>query len=134
MAAAAVAAGVAIVGFLIARGVFGAPVLVPKNGGLVNASEGWYAVASAAAALAATAVMHLLLLYAPSPLTFFRWIVGLATVAVTVAPFTTTAELDAKVAAACINLAIGVAVMSTVLNVVRGSTGPRMVGYGGGGS
>src|SRR5262245_40448824 len=66
-AAAVVAAGVAVVGLLIARGVCNTPVLIPdRDGALVNANSARYAIAAAVAALLATALMHLLLLYAPS--------------------------------------------------------------------
>ena len=123
VAAAVVAAGVAIVGLLIARGVCNTPVLIPdKDGALVNANSIRYALGAAAAALVATGLMHLLLLYAPSPRTFFVWIVGLATAAVTIAPFGWGASIESKIAVAAINLAIGIAVMTTILSVSRSTT------------
>jgi hypothetical protein len=65
-------------------------VLVPKSSAaLVNSNTWRYALLAAAGALIATGLMHLLLLSAPSPRTFFGWIVGLATLAAAVAPFTT---------------------------------------------
>jgi Family of unknown function (DUF6069) len=124
-AAALVAAGVALVGLLIARGVFHTHILIPKhNGALVNANSWRYALLAAGAALLATGLMHLLLLFAPSPRTFFGWIFGLATIAAAVAPFTTDADMEVKVATACLNLAIGIAIMSTVLSVSRSAMEP----------
>jgi hypothetical protein len=125
VAAAIVAAGVAVVGLLVARGVCNTPVLIPdRDGALVNANSFKYALAAAIAALGATGLMHLLLLYAPSPRTFFTWIVGLGTAAVTVAPFGWDASIESKLAVAAINLAIGIALMTTILSVSRTTTAP----------
>jgi hypothetical protein len=125
-AAALVAAGVAVVGLLIARGAFHTHVLVPKSSAaLVNSNTWRYALLAAAGALIATGLMHLLLLSAPSPRTFFGWIVGLATLAAAVAPFTTGADMEVKIATGCINLAIGIAILSTILSVARSSTSQR---------
>jgi Family of unknown function (DUF6069) len=66
-----------------------------------------YAIAAAAAALAATAIMHLLLVATPRPQLFFAWIIGLATVIAVVYPFSTTAPLSQKVATAVVNLVLG---------------------------
>jgi hypothetical protein len=126
VAAAIVAAFVAVVGLLIARGAFHTHVLVPKSSAaLINSNTWRYALLAAAGALVATGLMHLLLLFAPSPRTFFGWIVGLATVAAAVAPFATGADMAVKVATGCINLAIGIAILSTVLSVARSSTSRR---------
>jgi len=123
-AAAIVAAGVAIVGLLIARGVFDTAVLIPdSDGNLVNANTWWYALVAALAALVATGLLYLLLLYAPSPRTFFVWITGLATAAATVAPFATDASTESQLAVAAINLAIGIAIITTLSSVSRSTTG-----------
>jgi len=125
-AAAIVSAFVAVVGLLIARGAFHTHVLVPKSSAaLVNSNTWRYALLAAAGALIATGLMHLLLLYAPSPRTFFAWIVGLAAVAAAVAPFATGADIEVKIATGCINLAIGIAILSTILSVARSSTSQR---------
>ena len=122
-AAALVAAGVAVVGLLIARGAFHTHVLVPQSSAaLVNSNTLRYALLAAVGALIATGLMHVLLLGAPSPRTFFGWIVGLATVAAAVAPFATGADIEVKVATGCINLAIGIAILSTILSVAKSST------------
>lgn len=112
-----VAAGVAVVGLLIARGVLDIPVLVERKGHLVNASMAWYALVAFGAAILATGLLHLLLLAAPQPYRFFGWIVGLATAIAVILPFTTGAETASKVAVALINLAIGICVGSIVSSI-----------------
>jgi hypothetical protein len=123
LATAVVAALVAVVGVLIARGLFDVPVLAPtEEGTLGNASTARLAGLAAAAALAATGLMHLLLLTTPRPTQFFTWIVSLLTVVAVIAPFSTDAELDTKVATAAISLAIGLAIGSLVPGVARSAT------------
>ena len=63
-------------------------------------STAGYAIAAAAAALVATAIMHLLLIATPRPQMFFTWIIGLATVIAVVYPFSTTAPLSQQAATA----------------------------------
>jgi hypothetical protein len=117
-----VAAGVAIVGLLIARGIFDLRIFVRgEGGGVVNASTWWYALVSFGAAILATGLLHLLLLSAPGPFRFFGWIVGLAVAIAVIVPFTTSAQLSNKVGTAAINLAIGIAVYSIVSGVGRGA-------------
>ena len=86
-ATAVVAALIALVGILVCRWLFNIPVLAPRqDGAWGNASTAGYAIAAAAAALAATAIMHLLLIATPRPQMFFTWIIGLATVIAVVYP------------------------------------------------
>jgi len=69
---AVVAALVAVVGVLIARGLFDVPVLAPTGeGALGNASTARLALLAAVAAVAATGLMHLLLVSTPCPFRFF---------------------------------------------------------------
>jgi hypothetical protein len=118
MATAVVAALVAVVGLLIARGLFQVPVLAPtEDGALGNANTARLALVAAGAALAATGLMHLLLRFIPRPRQFFTWIVSLATLAAVLVPFSTGAGIATKVATAAINLAIGVAIGSLVSGV-----------------
>jgi hypothetical protein len=126
-AAALVAAGVAIVGFLIVRGLLDLPVLgVDKNGAVFQPTMVTYALLAALAALVATGVMHLLLLAAPAPRTFFGWIVALATLISMIVPLTVTQPWAAKVATALVNLAIGIAVGVLVSVSARAATsGPH---------
>ena len=79
--------------------------------------------------------MHLLLIATPRPQMFFTWIIGLATVIAVVYPFSTTAPLSQKVAAAVINLVLGAAIGSlingTAAQVIRrrAITGGYQPGY-----
>lgn len=121
LAAAAVAALTATVGVLVVRGVFGVDFLAPARAGAWgDASTTWLVLMSAGGALAATALLHVLLLAAPEPFRFFRWIVGLLTAGVAVWPFATDAGLGAKISSAVVYTLIGVAIGSLV-----GSAGMR---------
>jgi hypothetical protein len=96
-ATAVVAALIALVGILVSRWLFKIPILSPqRDGAWGDASTVGYVFASAAIALFATAIMHLLLLSTPRPRTFYTWIAGLATVIAVVFPFSTTAPLSQK--------------------------------------
>ena len=116
---AVVAALLAVVGLVLARGIADVPVLVQKDGQLVNAETWWYAAAAAAGALIATGLLHILLLWAPKPYLFFGWVLGLATAIAALVPYTFEAEVAAKVATSLINLAIGVCITSILLSVGR---------------
>jgi hypothetical protein len=118
VATAVVAALVAVVGVLIARGLLDVPMLAPTEEGVLgNANTARLALVAAGAALAATGLMHLLLLFIPRPWQFFTWIMSLVTLAALLAPFATDAEIATKVATAAIFLAIGVAIGSLVSGV-----------------
>ena len=124
VATALVAALIALAGILVCRWLFDIPILAPRrDGAWGNASTAGYTIAAAAAALVATAIMHLLLLASPRPRMFFGWIIGLATVIAVVYPFSTTAPMSQKVATAAINLVLGVAIGSlingTAVRVIR---------------
>ncbi|RIQ21815.1 DUF6069 family protein [Jiangella rhizosphaerae] len=127
-ATAVIAALIAVVGIALVRGVFGIPILAPEgDGAWGDASTGWYAAGAALAALLATALVHVLLLTTPQPLRFFGWVVALATLIGVVAPFTSGADLDAKVATAALDLVLGIAIWSLVSSVARSAvrSGPR---------
>jgi hypothetical protein len=120
VATAIVAALIALVGILVSRWLFTIPILAPKQSGAWgDASTGAYVVCAAAAALVATALMHLLLLTTPRPRVFFTWIIGLATVVAVVFPFSTTAPLAQKAATAVVNLVLGVAIGSLINGVAQ---------------
>jgi Family of unknown function (DUF6069) len=129
-AATAVVAGlIALVGILVCRWLFNIPILAPsRDGAWGAASTAGYVLASAAIALAATGMMHLLLLAAPYPRVFFAWIIGLATVVAVVYPFSTTAPLSQKLATAVVNLILGVAIGTLIAEVSR-RAGRRVVRY-----
>ena len=111
VATAVVAALIALAGILITRWLLTIPILAPKeDGAWGSAHTGAYVLSAAAAALVATAIMHLLLLTTPRPQLFFAWIIGLATLVAVVFPFSTTAPLAQKVATALVNLVLGFAI------------------------
>jgi hypothetical protein len=126
VATAAVAALVAIVGVLIARGLFNVPLLAPTGEGtLGDASTARLAGLAAGAALLATGLMHLLLLSTPRPGRFFTWIMVLATLIAAIIPFLTDAEANTKIATAAINLSTGATIGSLVSGVGRSAVRVR---------
>ena len=72
----------------------------------------------------ATGLLHVLLLGAPRPLSFFVWITGLADVIVAAAPFTQPALLASKIFTAIINIVVGVAVITLLSGVGRSAARP----------
>ena len=130
-ATAVVAALIALVGILVCRWLFKIPILSPqRDGAWGDASTVGYVFASAAIALFATAIMHLLLLSTPRPRVFFNWIIGLATVIAVVFPFSTTASVDQKAATALVNLVLGIAIGSLLSGVSMRATRHRVVRRG----
>jgi hypothetical protein len=120
LATAAVAALVAVVGVLVARGLFEVPLLAPTGeGALGDASTARLAGLAAGAALLATALMHMLLVSTPRPGQFFTWIVALATLIAVILPFLTDAEPNTKIATAALNLSVGATIGSLVSSVAR---------------
>jgi drug/metabolite transporter (DMT)-like permease len=118
VAAALVAALIAVLGIVVARGLFHIPVLAPKGKGTFGDASTWQlALAAAVAALLATALLHILLLSTPRPFSFFGWIITLATAVVVLIPFSLDAPIAAKVATGVINLLIGIAIGTLVSSV-----------------
>jgi hypothetical protein len=136
LATAVVAALTAVVGVLACRWLFNIPVLAPRSdGNYGDVHTTGFLLAAAAAALVATGLMHLLLLAAPEPFTFFGWIVGLVTLLAVVFPFSTSAPVSAKVATALVDLILGVVIGSLVgsvaaRSVVRGTARGERPGPG----
>jgi len=127
-ATAVVAALIALVGILVCRWLFTIPILAPKrDGAWGDASTAGYVFASAAVALVATALMHLLLLSTPRPRVFFTWILGLATVIAVVFPFSTTAPVSQKLATGLVNLVLGIAIGSLISGVSMRATQHRVI-------
>ncbi|MGW1339517.1 DUF6069 family protein [Kribbella sp. NPDC002412] len=121
-ATAVVAALVAVVGILLARGVFGLAVLAPEGEGVWGDADTWtYAACAAAAALLATGLVHLLILSTPSPLRFFRWVVTLVTLAAMLAPFAAERSWE-TVATALINLSLGITIGTLLSTTARSAT------------
>ena len=113
---------VALVGVLISRWLFNLPVLAPRQDGAYgDVHTTALILVAVAAAVVATGVAHLLMLGTLRPLLFFGWIVALVTAIAVMFPFSTTAALDAKLATALVNLAIGIAVGTLVGGVATRS-------------
>lgn len=120
--AALVVAGVAVVGFLITRGILDIRVLTPRGQDrLFDSAMVWFAIASAVATLVATAIAHILIVAVPEPIQFFSWIVGVAMVIAALLPFLGDAQLSAKIATAAIALSVGIAILALVGRVARTS-------------
>jgi Family of unknown function (DUF6069) len=129
IATAVVAALVALAGVLVCRWLFGIPLLAPRRDGAYgDAHTTGLVLAAAAAALVATALMHLLLIGTPRPLAFFHWIIGLATLLAVLFPFSTSAPLTAKAATAVVDLVLGIAIGSLISGVAGRSLAPRAGG------
>jgi len=100
-------------------------VLAPAAAGnFGDSSTAVYALLAAGCALLATGLLHVLLLGAPRPLSFFVWITGLADVIVAAAPFTQPAPLASKIFTAIINIVVGVAVITLLSGVGRSAARP----------
>lgn len=113
-----VAALIALVGILICRWTLGIPILAPAgDGAWGNAHTGEYVLLAALIAIVAAGVLYLLALGTPQPGMFFDWIMGLATLAAVVYPFSTGAPLDQKAATAVVNLILGIAITSLLTGV-----------------
>ena len=113
-----VAALVAIVGVLICDILDVRLVRPALLLDVVDKFAGDYALTAFVLALVATAVAHVTALATPRPRMFFSWIVGLATVAGVAAPFAVGDVIESQVATACINLALGICVLSLLGGVL----------------
>ncbi|MFC1434984.1 DUF6069 family protein [Streptacidiphilus sp. N1-3] len=109
-ATALTAALAALVSVLLIRGVLDIPAYAGHDGRPLSTVG--VALGAAAAALAATAVLHLLLCTTPQPGSFFAWIMTLATAACALVPFTTDAATSVTVAAAAVCVLLGLVIGS----------------------
>jgi len=132
VATAVVAALIALVGILISRWALNIPIMAPAgNGAWGNAHTAAYSLLSALVAIVAAGLLYLLMLGTPQPNTFFTWIMGLATLAAVVYPFSTAAPLDQKAATAVVDLVIGIAIISLLTAVAaRAIRRPVAPAYG----
>jgi hypothetical protein len=118
VATAVVAALIALVGILICRWTLHIPILAPAGeGAWGNAHTGEYVLLAALVAIIAGGLLYLLMLGTPQPRLFFNWIMGLATVAAVVYPFSTSAPLAQKGATALVDLVLGLAITSLLAAV-----------------
>jgi hypothetical protein len=124
-AAALVAAGVAVVGYLLVRGVLDIPIIGARRGGaVVQPSMFGYAAAAAFGAIVATGLAHVLLLTTPRPRSFFNWIMVLATITAMLLPLALDQPLQSRLATAAVNLAIGITIGVLVSMSVEASMRP----------
>ncbi|MGH3794890.1 MAG: DUF6069 family protein [Pseudonocardiaceae bacterium] len=114
-----IAALVAFVGLMVARGIFNVPVLAPTDAGLIgDATTASLCSLAALSALVGTALLHLMLLGVPKPEMFFTAIGCLVTLAIALQPFTTTSSLTVKIATMLVYLATGLAIVVSLNSVV----------------
>ena len=122
LATSIVAALIAVVGVVIARGVFGIPLYGPAQTGVWgNAATIGYAFSAFLFGVLGTGLLFLLLRTTPSPITYFGWIVGLVTAVAAVLPLTMGADFGAKVATSLINASIGIAIGTLTVSAARRS-------------
>jgi hypothetical protein len=115
VAAAIVAALIAFLALLLVRVLLQIPYLAPTDSGaLAGGNTTTLCVSAAMAALAATALAHLLLVSVPSPMSYFGWIAGLLTAVAAVLPLLSSETLAVRITTGIIHLVIGVAIISLV--------------------
>ena len=113
LATATVAALVAFLGVLIARGIFGIELLAPEREGVIgDTTTGVYVLMAGLGSLVATLILQILAALIPRPLSFFSWIVGLVTLVFAVVPFTTGASPASQFATGLINLCVGLTILT----------------------
>jgi hypothetical protein len=120
-ASALVASLVALVGVLACRWLFALPMLAPHQNGYSTMQATAMILIAFLGAIAATGLMHLLMLGTARPRLFFGWIVALVTTIAVIFPFSTAAAMDAKIATAVVSLAIGTAIGTLVSGVAARS-------------
>ncbi|MDB1087563.1 DUF6069 family protein [Streptomyces sp. ACA25] len=115
-----VAALAAAVAMMLVHGVLGIEVFAPEeDGSLVLTDTLPLALGAAAAALVATALLHVLMLITPAPDRFFAWIVALATAAMVLLPFTRDTDWESRFATGGVYLVIGLVIGSLLSSVGR---------------
>lgn len=108
-AAAGVGAGIALVGFLLIRGVAGVPILGSDDEWFVPVTL-LYLVGAIVLGLLATEVMRLMLASTPRPLTFFAWASGIFIAIGILLPLLVDQPLSEKIGTAFINFATMLAI------------------------
>jgi hypothetical protein len=117
-----VAALIAVVGVVIARGVFKIPLFGPLDSGVWgNAATIALAFVAFGCGMLGTGLLFLLLRTTPSPITYFGWIVGLVTAVAAVIPLTIGTDFGVKVASSVVNAAIGIAIGALTVSAARRS-------------
>lgn len=107
-ATAGIAAGVALVGFLVVRTVFEMPILgVSVYDGVGEPSLIVYMLVVAVGAGAAAALMYMLVTGSPRPFAYFRWIMALALVLTALVPAFASEDRPTGLVTAGLNVLIG---------------------------
>lgn len=122
---AVVAALMAVLGGLFARGVFDVAILVPRaDGSWGDGDSAAYVGLSAFVTLSATGIMHFLLLVTPRATQLFGWIMVLVALIAAVLPLTEAADIGPRIATAMLNLVIGLVITGLLVGVARSGPGP----------
>ena len=133
VATAIVAAGIAILGVLIVNTVLEVGIQTAgRSGALVDNASTIIPVAAAIAALAGTALLHLLLLTTPRPASFFSAIAFLVIAVLILQVFLADGTIGAHLATAVLYAAIGIAIVSMLSGVSATSVRPATGGGWGG--
>ena len=122
VATALVAALLALAGVLIWEGVLDVEMVEPPRLEVGESFNVQYAVTAALLALVATGLAHLLILAAPRPLTFFTWIMALATIVGFAIPYTLDGTTEGQVATSTVNLVLGLCITSLIYTVANVTT------------
>lgn len=123
VATALVAAGIGVVGVLLIRGVLNVPILSAK-GRLVDQAMVVVPISAGLAALAGTALLHLLLLTTPRPTAFFGAICAIVIAIVVLQVFLAGGTTEDETATALLYAVIGIAVISLLSTVARTAVQP----------
>lgn len=117
-ATAVVAAGIGVVGVLLVRGLLGIPILSTK-GHLVDQAMAVVPITAGLAALAATALLHLLLLTTPRPTAFFGAICAIVIAIMVLQVFLVGGTVQEEVATSMLYVIIGVGITSALTGVAH---------------
>ena len=133
VATALVAAGIAFVGVLIINSIFEVGIQTAgRSGALVDNASTVIPIAAGIAALASTALLHLLLMTTPRPASFFSAIAVLVIVVLILQVFLADGSVSAHIATGVLYAAIGIAIVSMLSGVSATSVRPATHGGWGG--
>lgn len=116
-ATAIVAALVGLIGVIVFERVFEMTLVPPPDVFSTGSHQSAFALDGAVLAILAAGVLHLLIVAAPRPRSFFGWIMALVIVVIAVLPFAWTTDTLAAALSGVVNLLIGVAVWSLLSGV-----------------
>lgn len=107
----------------VVRDILDIPEILPLDDGRGFASDGAVddAIAVFVGTLLATVLLDALLLLTPTPLRFFAWLIGLVTVVLVLAPWTTDGDVEPKLARSIGTAIVGLALHSLLAGSARRS-------------